>query len=364
VHIYLNHSDGSWSQSFGFLGGNTEMAIDFGDVNGDGWVDFAVTHQYGTVYLGDGTGGFSLADGDLPDPGLSGLAGVALGDVDNDGLDDLSFCNAAGGVEVWTWEAPGDWQDISGNLPGSGGCEATQLFDMDNDGWRDVTIFGNGDVIVWGGDGAGNWTELASFSTPAPGYLSAFCAGGDADHNGYADIVLVADEGNWPNDQNKAHFYKEASTPAEAAIIPVFPHGAETFLAGGVIFIDWLSANPYEVSGSVNLELSLSGFDGPWTTIGINLVDNGRWQWTIPADTPTTDDAVIRYTLEVSSTTTSALTPATFHIIGGTEAPISGLTAFNDSPTVIGGSTLLSATVEAGTNVSYAWDFGDGDMYI
>jgi uncharacterized repeat protein (TIGR01451 family) len=41
------------------------------------------------------------------------------------------------------------------------------------------------------------------------------------------------------------------------------------------------------------------------------------------------------------------------------EEPISGLAAFNDSPTMEGQATNLWATITAGTNVSYAWDFGD-----
>jgi PKD repeat protein len=41
------------------------------------------------------------------------------------------------------------------------------------------------------------------------------------------------------------------------------------------------------------------------------------------------------------------------------EMPIAGLAAFNDSPTALGNPTNLWATVTAGSNVSYAWNFGD-----
>jgi hypothetical protein len=40
--------------------------------------------------------------------------------------------------------------------------------------------------------------------------------------------------------------------------------------------------------------------------------------------------------------------------------PVEGLTAANDSPTVLGEPTFFTATISAGTNVTYAWDFGDG----
>jgi predicted outer membrane repeat protein len=48
------------------------------------------------------------------------------------------------------------------------------------------------------------------------------------------------------------------------------------------------------------------------------------------------------------------------HLITITDVPLSGLAAENDSPTWLGDPTTLSATVVGGTNVTYAWDFGDG----
>ncbi len=360
VHVYRNQGDGTWVQSFGFLGGNSDMHLTFGDVNGDGNADLAVSHQYGAVYLGDGAGSFALGDGNLPPPGSQGHAGVALGDVDGDGRADLAYCNGSGGIELWGWTGPGTWQDLSGSLPGSGPYEAAQLFDMDMDGHLDVAAFGMGQARVWGGDGAGGWTEIAAFNTPAPGYLVAFRVGGDADHNGYPDIVLVSDEGSWPNDQNHAHFYRESSAPTALQIKPVYPRGQETFRAGGVVFVDWISAVPTGGPGSVTLELSTHGPAGPWTTIAAGLADSGRYQWRIPPGTPSTSEAYIRYTLAVSPDVDTALTPAAFHILGSTEEPIHGLEAVNDSPTDLGQPTHFTATVVSGTNVVYEWAFGDG----
>ncbi len=45
----------------------------------------------------------------------------------------------------------------------------------------------------------------------------------------------------------------------------------------------------------------------------------------------------------------------------GDEA-IGGLEAANDSPTALGDPTTLTATVTAGTNVTYTWDLGDGEF--
>jgi PKD repeat protein len=40
--------------------------------------------------------------------------------------------------------------------------------------------------------------------------------------------------------------------------------------------------------------------------------------------------------------------------------PIAGLAAINDSPTIVGDPTVFTATVTAGSDIVYEWDFGDG----
>ncbi len=51
----------------------------------------------------------------------------------------------------------------------------------------------------------------------------------------------------------------------------------------------------------------------------------------------------------------SATSPVTI-----TDAPVTGLSAANDSPTTLGQPTAFTATITGGGNVSYAWAFGDG----
>ena len=43
---------------------------------------------------------------------------------------------------------------------------------------------------------------------------------------------------------------------------------------------------------------------------------------------------------------------------------IAGLEATNDGPTVAGEATNFDAAIRAGTNVTYAWDFGDGTAVV
>jgi PKD repeat protein len=47
------------------------------------------------------------------------------------------------------------------------------------------------------------------------------------------------------------------------------------------------------------------------------------------------------------------------HTITINDVSISGLLAANDSPTLLGAPTTFTATIDAGTNTSYAWDFGN-----
>lgn len=314
VHVYTNNGNGTWHYTYGFIGGNSRMDIVCGDVDNDGNGDFAVSHQGGTVYIGDGSGNFTVGDGNLPSGGNMGLAGVTLRDVNDDGGDDIAFCNPNGGIEVWSWIGSNTWQSISGTLPATGPYELAQLFDMNADGKCDVAAFGNGTVTVWLRDSTGSWSEETSFYTPSPGDAEAFRVGGDTDHNGLSDIVLVSDEGSWPSYQNHLHFYKEASAPGSLSIHPIDPHGYEKFYAGSVHFVDWASSVPGSTS-SVDLELSVTGNGGPWHGIAQSLPDNGRFQWHI-ADSLSSPDCHIRYTVHSGTDTASSITPSPFEIIG------------------------------------------------
>ncbi len=284
IHVYLNQEDGTWSQSYGFLGGNSSMDLVFGDVNSDGNADFAASHEYGTVYLGDGTGGFTPADGNLPPEPWGTRNGPDLGDIDNDGYQDLSFVNSEGGVEVWRFEDENLWAEASSGLPASGDYEITQLFDMDVNGTMDLVAAGYGTVSVWKGDGTGNWNQAAEFALPAnPGYVNALRTGSDVDHNGYPDIVLLDQEGPWYNQINQLRCYLEASSWPGLSVRITSPRMYETLKTGSVRFIEWVSRVAGD-SSTVDLELSTDGPEGPWTPVASDLPNSGRFQWTVASD--------------------------------------------------------------------------------
>jgi len=315
LHVYANQMNGQWVQSFGFVGGNCDMLVQFGDINRDGNIDILAAHQYGTAYFGDGTGNFVNNDAGLPATGNNSRWGVAMGDVDNDGGKDLAFINASQGVEVWIWdEAAATWVNWSNTLPATGDYELTGLADMNSDGCVDVMGCGYGVFQLWLGDGAGNWTADAQFNTGDPGYCQALRAGGDLDHNGFPDIVILSEIGDWYNYQNFLKVFHESSPADSLWIRPAFPGNNEKFFPGSVQFIRWISEVPAGISSSVDIEISAFGPDGPWWLVADGLPNNGKYQWTVP---PTgSDSCYLKLTVKGGLSSASAITTAPFTIIG------------------------------------------------
>ena len=319
VHLYKNNLDGTWSHSFGFIDGNSDMIFEFGDINNDGNVDFVVSHDAGTAYFGDGAGNFTWNDAGLPAGELLGLAGPSLGDVDNDGGMDLAFVNNDGGLNVYLYnEDIWEWTNWSDTLPASGDFEVTQLADMNSDGFIDLAAYGNGVFQLFLGNGAGNWTADATFTTGDPGSFQAFRVGGDVDHNGRPDIILVEEEEiSWFTYQNYLKCYRENSISFTLSVTPVFPHGYELFRPGSVKTIKWNSAVLFSEESSVmTLDISTTGPDGPWTNIALQAPNNGSYQWIVPQ--ANSSDCYIRYTVTAGQFTDSGMNALPFTITDGT----------------------------------------------
>ena len=218
VHVYRNNGDGTWTQTFAASGGNSNDIFVFGEINGDGFIDFACGGGLGsnyaarTVYLGDGAGNFALDDGNLP-PATNYRRGVSLGDVNHDGRDDLSFA-ADSGVGVYTWIAPGHWGDLSGNLASVGKPDLTEIVDLNLDGFGDVIALYESKLDAYLGDGQGNWQLAATITMPDACDTAALRAGTDFDHNGYPDIAFVVemDCDPWSGGTNTPRAFAESST--------------------------------------------------------------------------------------------------------------------------------------------------------
>ena len=252
VHVYRNHGDGTWAQTFARTGGNVTMFIDTGDVNGDGLADVAASYQNGCVWLGDGAGNFTVADAGLPAPGTVGLRGVSLGDVDGDGCDDLGFVkNGAPNVYLWRGD---HWEAANSGLPTTGSYRAAQLFDLDLDGDLDLAAMAAGTCGVWLGDGLGGWTAGGGFSSGAGSDISAFRVGGDVDHNGRADCAILQEVTAGFEYRNFLYVYKESTPYLERLVRIHEPRVRQTWRIGSVRFIRWASARaaaPRRARGSI-----------------------------------------------------------------------------------------------------------------
>jgi len=303
VHVYLNQGDGTWVQSFGFLGGNSSSEFLFEDLDNDGHVDIVAGHGNGMVYFGDGAGGFAAGSTGLPSA-FGGMDGFDVGDFDRDGRFEIA-AEQGGGVVVFTRASEAWIPYPTQGLPASGRYQGVQLSDMDADGDLDVVAFGRRDGLVFLNDGRSAFRPVPGFFTPPSGNLTTMRAHADVDHNGRPDVVLVTDEGGTFSSRNTLHLFTEVSRPhrLEARITAPGPH--RVLRAGSVRFVDWLSAVPAGQSTTVALELSTTTPNGPWTSVASGLPDNGRYQWTVPA-TPS-DTCYLRITVTSAVTSTRAI---------------------------------------------------------
>ncbi len=99
-------------------------------------------------------------------------------------------------------------------------------------------------------------------------------------------------------------------------------------------------------------------------TLSSGLAADAIAEITIVATAPLTSGLVLTNTAVVTSPVadpdpTNNTAQATFTVA---DLPITGLQAFNDSPTTLGNVTNLWATVGNGSNIVYTWAFGDGSM--
>ncbi len=339
-HVYLNQGDGSWIPGFGILGNNSDMIIQFADLNNDGNLDFIAAHATGTAYFGDGNGNFVKNDTGLPYYGASvSRKGISVGDINNDGSFGLAFINNNGGVEVYEFNnVTNSWVSYSGNLPVSGSFQLTQLYDMNADGYTDVMAFGDRTFMLWFGDGNGNWTVGATFQTPeTPGYAQAFRAGGDLNKNGFGDLVFLVREGSWMGYTNRLYVYAENSVPDELWIRPLYPKGNEKFFPGSTRFIQWASAVPGGLPSTVKIELSATGSNGPWVTIAEDIPNNGKYQWITPESG--SENYYLKLTIASDNQSASMITPAPFTVFGAEiilgDANCDGIVNMLDAVTIV-----------------------------
>lgn len=116
-----------------------------------------------------------------------------------------------------------------------------------------------------------------------------------------------------------------------------------------VVITDALPINANYVSGG-----TLVGSVVSWTVASLTAGETISPQFVVTAtETITNSDYRVSSGEGFSAT-------GSHPVVTIVEFPVTGLAATNNSPTVIGNATKLTATISTGTNVHYTWDFDDG----
>ncbi len=98
-----------------------------------------------------------------------------------------------------------------------------------------------------------------------------------------------------------------------------------------------------------------------WTQTGGTAVTLSSVSVASPNFTAPASPTVLTFTLLVTDATGLGASTVDTIVVTVNEIAIAGLAAQSSSPTVLGGTTYLTASISAGSNVTYEWNFGDGN---
>ena len=161
------------------------IGLKFADMDGDSDLDLVAgmsDNDMSVVYFNSG-GRITSASTTFND---GGTAGIDVGDVDGDG--DLDIVHAGGSrVEVYVNDGSANFTTHS-RVSVASGASCIRLWDFDNDGDLDIAVGGGNPSHVYFNDGKGVF-ERGSSELAHPGSFSQLEVG-DLNGDGYLDIVL------------------------------------------------------------------------------------------------------------------------------------------------------------------------------
>ncbi len=304
IHVYKNNGNGTWTQTDGANAGNSNMWCRFADLDNDGNVDLLTANELGFIWKNDGQGHFSSMEA-----GYTGdwWVNFDIADVNNDGAKDIGVIDTGYAARVFYFNKnTNSWKEISNGLPKSN-CVGIALADMNMDGFADVVVWNSGSIVIYTGDGAGNWTQAGTITISETSLASLVA--GDFDHDGYTDLAYF---GSVTSGKNTLHVYLHSVDNPQLNILPVSPKGNECFAPNSVQFLTWQSSVPTNTAATVTIEFSSTGNSGPWSTVASNIPNSGTYQWTAPnVNSP---NCFLRYTISNGSSTQTIIMSAAFGI--------------------------------------------------
>jgi len=392
-----------------------------GDVDGDGYSDIVVgAYQYDNGEIDEGRAYLYAGSPEGLDPSPSwtaesdqegarfGISVGTAGDVNGDGDSDVVvgayyydngeidegrayayYGSAAGLNPTADWVVESDQGSAwFGNSVGTAG-------DVNGDGYADVIVgaflYDNGEwdegrAFVYHGSPAGLgpiYSWAAESNQVDAGFGFAASTAGDVNGDGYADVIIGANGYDNPEtNEGRAFLYygnsggglslapRQRRADNSAPIGPLGMSDADAFR------LALLGRTPFG-RGQVKLEWEVKPLGTPFD--GTDTQQSASWM-----DTSTAGAELDELVSSLSFTTPyhwrvrlfyhPATTPFQHYSrwltmpwngwnetdLRTPEQAIAGLVAVNDSPTVLGATTALTATVAAGSNVLYSWVLGDG----
>lgn len=181
----------SFAAASNFSAGTSPNGVAIGDFNNDGNQDFAVASQTSsnvTVWLGNGTGGFT-SGANFPTGGNA--FSIAVGDFNNDGKQDMAACNRspANNVAILIGDGLGSFTRTNVGA-GSSSIQAV-IGDFNNDNKQDLVTANNtsNNVTLLLGNGAGGFASGGTFAVgTAPDGLAV----GDFNSDNNQDVVTTS----------------------------------------------------------------------------------------------------------------------------------------------------------------------------
>jgi uncharacterized repeat protein (TIGR01451 family) len=385
--LNLIHSDAAW-----------------GDYDNDGDLDILLSgqtydyHSFTKIYRNDG-GSFTDTN--------AGLAGVAFsntawGDYDNDGdLDILLMSDVSWGSVAQIYRNDGGiFTAVDVELARAGNGSVV-WGDYDNDGDLDILLTGSGSsgpiaqiyrndlpatntkpsapsglaAVISGTTANLRWDAAADSQTPTNGLTYNLRVGrtpgavdvlapmadgatgyrripwlGNAQHGLTATLTLPAGTYYWSAQAIDTAFAGSAFAPEQIFTV-IQPPTALTLAgptAGQVGFTYGFTATVTPAMTGLPITYTWQADDHGLVTYTDGLSNSVAFSWT------TAGIKTIAVTATNAGGTITGTTTMTI-----TDVSIAGLSARNSSPTELGQATTLTATVTAGSNVSYTWAFGD-----
>jgi PKD repeat protein len=266
------------------------------------------------------------------------IRGGTIGRIDSNGLDGISERNGAA-LNTWSKIPIFDNGGLGIYKSNPSGAPAPVLID----------VAPNGPGYIVSGTGAPGSTVEIYRAAPDPS--------GAGEGRAYLATATATDIGDW------AALVSGGTLNCFTAFQTITgTNGAESSefgvnLCAPIAPIASLSAHndsPTTLGHATTLSATVGAGDS--VTYTWNLGDGAASQGQVITHTYS---ALGFYTAIVTASNSVSVLTATTRITI-TDVPISGLSATNSSPTLPGNITTLTATLAAGTNTAYAWNFGDG----